>query len=384
MNRLHISLLLFLTITLLSFSLPTHRAYAQTSACSFITTTPSPVKDNLKLISVTLSDNNGVLIDGNEYVIKINNDTVGKISILTNTIVPEKFRFTNNSLQISNIGPNGIIRPAFASIDPGIPSFEAKPYTLSVFTSLNTNALCSASFAVEVANPVQSCTIQFLNKSFTPQDSIIIRADNLPHIGGLFPDHRVFLQRSDGTQVKEWVKTTNNLTAPSGVDIEKHEPGNYYLEVRDSFKPRAIDEKRACAANFTIVPPGAKITGGPANPLGSSANPTPVDNPVCKPHTTNGKLSYVCDTALGEIDTDPALFVKKIFSILLSISGGIALILIIVSGYHFVASQGNPEKIQGARETLTSAIVGLLFIIFSMVILEVIGVDILHIPGLTK
>lgn len=84
------------------------------------------------------------------------------------------------------------------------------------------------------------------------------------------------------------------------------------------------------------------------------------------------------------ISTDSAGLIKSLFSILLSISGGIALLLIIVSGYHFIVSQGNPEKIQGAKETLTSAIVGLLFIIFSMVILEVIGFDILRIPGLGR
>lgn len=138
----------------------------------------------------------------------------------------------------------------------------------------------------------------------------------------------------------------------------------------------------------SITPPSSGQIGVPT---GAPPTPTfPLPTPPCDITTQtghNGEIIQNCtavQTALGKIETDPALFVKKIFSILLSISGGIALILIIVSGYHFVASQGNPEKIQGARETLTSAIVGLLFIIFSMVILEVIGVDILHIPGLTK
>lgn len=89
-------------------------------------------------------------------------------------------------------------------------------------------------------------------------------------------------------------------------------------------------------------------------------------------------------TAVGSIGTDPAEFIKSIFSLLLGVAGGIAVILIIISGYKLMASQGNPEKVQGAREMLTSAIVGLLFIIFSFVILQVIGVDILKIPGFSK
>jgi hypothetical protein len=44
-----------------------------------------------------------------------------------------------------------------------------------------------------------------------------------------------------------------------------------------------------------------------------------------------------------------------------------------------MTSTGNPEAIQEAKERITSAIVGLLFIIFSLVILQVIGVDILQI-----
>lgn len=86
-------------------------------------------------------------------------------------------------------------------------------------------------------------------------------------------------------------------------------------------------------------------------------------------------------TAIGNINTDPASFVKSIFSLVLGISGGVALILIIISGYRLMASQGNPEQVQGAREMLTSAIVGLLFIIFAFVILQIIGVNILCIPG---
>lgn len=106
----------------------------------------------------------------------------------------------------------------------------------------------------------------------------------------------------------------------------------------------------------------------------------PVFPPPCDEFKDNKCLKV--KTGLGvDIDPTPVGFVKSIFGIILSLSGGIALILIIVSGYQMMASQGNPEKLQGAKETLTSAVVGLLFIIFSMVILQVIGVDILKIPG---
>lgn len=85
-----------------------------------------------------------------------------------------------------------------------------------------------------------------------------------------------------------------------------------------------------------------------------------------------------------DVGTDVVSFTKALFSLIFSMSGGIAVILIILSGYKIILARGNPEKMQGAKESLTAAIVGLLFIIFSLVILQVIGVDILKIPGFSQ
>lgn len=101
----------------------------------------------------------------------------------------------------------------------------------------------------------------------------------------------------------------------------------------------------------------------------------------CKEGRINVENCVKIDTALGEIRTSPGGFIKDLLSILLSLSGGIAVILIIISGYKLMVSRGNPEQVQNAREQLTAAIVGLLFIIFSLVLLEVIGKNILGLPG---
>lgn len=93
----------------------------------------------------------------------------------------------------------------------------------------------------------------------------------------------------------------------------------------------------------------------------------------------------VCDTAIGPINVNsPGEFIGRLFSVILSIAGLIAVILLIYSGYKILASRGDKEAIAGARETITSAITGLLFIILSIAILEFIGVDILRIPGFTR
>ncbi|MDE2026278.1 MAG: DUF308 domain-containing protein [Patescibacteria group bacterium] len=102
-------------------------------------------------------------------------------------------------------------------------------------------------------------------------------------------------------------------------------------------------------------------------PTGSFVNPCP-----------NG----LCTTAFGIINvSSPTDFINKVFQVLLSTSGAIALFLIIGGGYQLAISQGNPEKVKNARERLVSAIIGLLFIIFSVAILQIVGIDVLHIQG---
>lgn len=86
-------------------------------------------------------------------------------------------------------------------------------------------------------------------------------------------------------------------------------------------------------------------------------------------------------TALGCIPTDPRELVKWIFPFLLGLGGLSAFALIVFSGIQILTSGGNPEKIQGAKETITSAVTGLLFIILSLFLLRLIGGNILDLPG---
>lgn len=77
-------------------------------------------------------------------------------------------------------------------------------------------------------------------------------------------------------------------------------------------------------------------------------------------------------------------FEKNIFGTLIGLAGFIALICIIYSAFQLQLSQGSAEKIKKAQELLTSCIMGLMLIIFSVFILRLIGVDILKIPGFGK
>lgn len=100
--------------------------------------------------------------------------------------------------------------------------------------------------------------------------------------------------------------------------------------------------------------------------------------------TSNPTDCPFINTAIGPISITPQGFIGSIFTLVLMLATLGATIIIVYSGYMFMISRGDKEKLAGARETITAAIVGLLFIVLSIVILEIIGVDILHIPGFDR
>ena len=72
--------------------------------------------------------------------------------------------------------------------------------------------------------------------------------------------------------------------------------------------------------------------------------------------------------------------VNKFLPIAMGLGGVIAFILIVIGGFQIILSAGNPDKVKAGQEMITSAIAGLLLIIFSVFILRLIGYDILKIP----
>ncbi len=129
-----------------------------------------------------------------------------------------------------------------------------------------------------------------------------------------------------------------------------------------------------------LVLPTSPLAGPTGTPI-PSVTPIPHAFPCAK--LVSGKCDAVA-TAVGEVPTDPGKFIAKLFLILLSMGGGWAVYLITTGGYHLMFSNGNPEDVKEAQEKITSAIVGLIFMILSLVILKVIGVDIFQLPTFTK
>lgn len=64
---------------------------------------------------------------------------------------------------------------------------------------------------------------------------------------------------------------------------------------------------------------------------------------------------------------------QNIVNTALTLAGVVALFFVIFSGYKFITSGGDPKQLEGARQTLTYAIIGLLVIFFSFFIINLIA-----------
>lgn len=91
------------------------------------------------------------------------------------------------------------------------------------------------------------------------------------------------------------------------------------------------------------------------------------------------------NTALGCIPIkDTTGFIAWILKFAIGIGGGIAFILMLIGVFQIITSSGDPERLKAGKELITSALIGLLMIIFSLFLLQLIGVQILQIPGFGK
>lgn len=95
------------------------------------------------------------------------------------------------------------------------------------------------------------------------------------------------------------------------------------------------------------------------------------------------------DTALGCISTNVTpdskgdSFFGKVIQIAVGLGGALALVLMLYGVFIVTTSAGMPDKLKAGQEIITSAISGLIFIILSVFLLNLIGINILGIPGLS-
>lgn len=85
---------------------------------------------------------------------------------------------------------------------------------------------------------------------------------------------------------------------------------------------------------------------------------------------------------MGDVATiaDLGGIIKNLFGYALGLAGIVLFILLLVGGFQFITSGGDPKATDGAKKTITSAIIGLIVILVSYIILVIIrnitGVDV--------
>ena len=249
-------------------------------------------------------------------------------------------------------------------------------------------------------------------------------------------NYSVMLKNNAETYKRQFcttVKLPNDIEFKNAVNIEpivfnKLHPGNYTLEVKEqvgetrsgiqkgigiglagtlvgaSIGAFIVQQANACDQGFAfwridvaVEKAGAATLNSPAYQLVVKyieKDPDQIDtasallgiantgnHPSCTNYDAANKDCKEASIGIWKFSTDPAGFVTRIMSFLLSIAGMITTALMIAAGYQFIISRGDKQKLQAARDRIVSLITGLLFIIFSLVILQFITVTILHLPG---
>jgi len=92
-------------------------------------------------------------------------------------------------------------------------------------------------------------------------------------------------------------------------------------------------------------------------------------------------LSNEIATDLGCIPNTPAGFAQKYLSVGLGMVGGVGFLGIVYGMIVISSARGDTVQIQKGRKIITSSIIGILLVVFSVLITRLITINILHLPG---
>lgn len=81
------------------------------------------------------------------------------------------------------------------------------------------------------------------------------------------------------------------------------------------------------------------------------------------PNDPNGVATLACIPVV----------IVNVINFLMVFSGIVAIFLVALSGYKFITSRGDPERLDSARKTFYYAVIGLLFIFLSFFLISLIG-----------
>lgn len=160
---------------------------------------------------------------------------------------------------------------------------------------------------------------------------------------------------------------TNNC-APDQFTQERWGEGKSYCDaVKDYMTNKCVEKSASSESSPTPVPLAQ-------SGLKSSTSRSPT---ATLPETCGEGIQ----TALGCLPFTRDAFVSTLLSFVVGISGAIALVTMLIATIQIMTAAGNTEAITKGKELFTSALAGLLFLIFSASLLHIIAGNIIKIPG---
>lgn len=102
-------------------------------------------------------------------------------------------------------------------------------------------------------------------------------------------------------------------------------------------------------------------------PIGS---PVPVPDPGFGSCGLLGSLLGFCSPAGAQTATQ---LILGLIGIALVITGFLTVLFVIIGGFRYITAHGNEEQAEGAKKTLTHALIGLVIVILSFVMVRVIA-----------
>lgn len=239
-------------------------------------------------------------------------------------------------------------------------------------TDLNA-ALCKGTVKVTLLPTQKQCKLTIPTRPIEPTTPVLLEAENI-QAGNTY---KIVVEPQAGTPKgtkrelqKYFDDTSGNLNLGSFIG------GSYQVTV-------SMYNKVQCAPIFFNVGATGSGQGEQVSTSSNINTNTPTASAAgisCDPKTGLTGSGGVL-TAVGCVPTDPVELVKSLLKVSVFIGGGLALLLMIYGAFLMITSAGNPDGVKKGSEQITNAVIGLLFIIFSVLLLQIIGVDILKIEG---
>jgi len=321
-----------------------------------VTTSTIFSRDRYPIINVSFTITG--FVPGDKFIVCVN----GCGGFLTKDFIQRDITPVDNTISVS-------IQGDLTSNDYGSHTLHVRNQNID--PSVN---VCNFVYTVSFSDPFKDCRLNLRSetydgKQWTSQTEIFLSGSNLP----------------DGNYTVNADTRSRSITVSSGsfseISLGRFSRGNYTIQVYEDIA--GTWEPTSCKTTLAISEGGV----GPGGEFDPCAEDTTGECEACLGPLEAGVRKHSSEkawTALGCLPTEPADFVAWLLSAAIKIGGGIAFLLMLYGGFQIMTSTGNPEKLSQGKSIITSAVIGLLFIIFAVLLLKIIGIDIFQLPGFEK